>query len=60
MAGQTFRTRDIVGIIVGLLLPVIGVIVAVMMFRKGRTRPGMAVLIASAIGVLVNLMLLAS
>lgn len=47
----------IIGIIVGLLFPIGGLIIAIVLFVKGRSRHGLIVLGATIVGVLIGVLI---
>ena len=52
-AGEQSNVLLIVGIILGLLLPIGGLIVAVILFATGRSQQGLYVLVATLLGMLL-------
>lgn len=52
-AGQQSNVLLIVGIILGLLLPIGGLIVAVILFATGRAQQGIYVIVATLLGMLL-------
>jgi hypothetical protein len=56
-AGQQSNVLLIVGIILGLLLPIGGLIIAVILFATGRAQQGLYVALATLVGVLIGLAL---
>jgi len=53
-AGQQSNVLLIVGIILGLLFPIGGLIVAIVLFATGRSQQGLWVLLATLIGVALS------
>ena len=52
-AGEQSNVLLIVGIILGLLLPIGGLIVAVILFATGRSQQGIYVIVATLLGMLL-------
>lgn len=47
------------GIIGGLLMPIIGLVIALILLARGQVGPGLAAILASCLGVFAALLLLA-
>lgn len=47
----------ILGIVLGLLFPIAGLIIAIVLFVKGRSQQGLIVLGATAVGVLIGVLI---
>ena len=54
-AGQQSNVLLIVGVLLGLLLPIGGLIIAVILFATGRAQQGLWVALATLVGVLIGL-----
>jgi hypothetical protein len=54
-AGQQSNALLIVGIILGLLIPIGGLIIAIILFATGRAQQGIYVALATLVGVLISL-----
>ena len=46
------------GVIGGLLLPIVGIVIALVLFMRGQVGPGLAACLASFLGLIVSLALL--
>ncbi len=56
---QRGSTLAVWGVIAGLLLPVVGLVIAIVLLVRGQVGPGLGVALASVLGVIAALALVA-